>query len=80
MRRPIAHGAWTAARASAFVVDALCGGDATLLREWRVTFLAPVPLGALLDFEATRVGVVAGRRVVQVRVKPARPTSRSARR
>ena len=69
LSRPIAHGAWTAARASAFVVDALCGGDATLLREWRVTFLAPVALGAILDFEATRVAVVGGRRVIQVRVR-----------
>ena len=58
LKRPIVHGAWTAARASAFVVDALCGGDATLLRDWRVTFLAPVALGALLDFEATRLAVV----------------------
>ena len=69
LARPIVHGAWTAARAAAFVVDALCGGDATLLRDWRVTFLAPVALGAPLDFEATRVGVVGGRRVVQVRVR-----------
>ena len=45
LSRPIAHGAWTAARATAFVVDALCGGDATLLRDWRVTFLAPVRSG-----------------------------------
>ncbi len=69
LSRPIVHGAWTAARASAFVVDELCGGDATLLRDWRVTFLAPVALGALLDLEATRVAVVGGRRVVQVRVR-----------
>lgn len=69
LRRPIVHGAWTAARASAFVVDALCDGDAGRLREWRVSFLAPVALGAPLDFEATRVAVVDGRRVVQVRVR-----------
>ena len=67
--RPIVHGAWTAARAAAFVVDELCGGDATALRDWRVTFLAPVELGAVLDFEATRVAVSEGRRVVQVRVR-----------
>lgn len=69
LQRPIVHGAWTAARASAFVVDRLCDGDAGRLREWRVSFLAPVALGAPLDFEATRVAVVDGRRVVQVRVR-----------
>ena len=69
LKRPIVHGAWTAARASAFVVDALCDGDATRLREWRVSFLAPVSLGAALDFEATRSAIVDGRRVVQVRVR-----------
>ena len=69
LKRPIVHGAWTAARASAFVVDALCDGDAARLREWRVSFLAPVSLGAALDFEATRSAIVDGRRVVQVRVR-----------
>ena len=69
LRRPIAHGAWTAARASAFVVDTVCGGDASLLRDWRVTFLAPVALGAVLDLEATRVAVVGGKRVIGVRVR-----------
>ena len=34
-----------------------------------MTFLAPVALGAILDFEATRVAVVGGRRVIQVRVR-----------
>ena len=69
LKRPIVHGAWTAARASAFVVDELCDGDAARLREWRVSFLAPVSLGAALDFEATRSAIVDGRRVVQVRVR-----------
>ena len=67
--RPIVHGAWTAARAGAFVVDALCDGDAERLRDWQVRFLAPVALGEPLDFDATRVALVAGRRVVGVRVR-----------
>ncbi|MDA0136568.1 DUF1729 domain-containing protein [Solirubrobacter sp. CPCC 204708] len=69
LKRPIVHGAWTAARASAFVVDELCDGDAQRLREWRIGFLAPVPLGAVLDFEASRAAIVDGRRVLQVRVR-----------
>ncbi|WP_320670855.1 polyketide synthase [Patulibacter defluvii] len=65
---PIVHGAWTAARASAFVVDALADGDATALERWRVRFLAPVAPGALLELEAVRTGVRDGRRLVEVRV------------
>ena len=36
LARPIVHGAWTAARASAFVIDDVCAGDATALRRWRI--------------------------------------------
>ncbi len=68
MRRPIVHGAWTAARASAFVVEALCDGDAGALRRWHVDFVAPVALGSTLDFEAARVGVEGGLQVVEVSV------------
>ncbi|MCK9249743.1 MAG: DUF1729 domain-containing protein [Solirubrobacteraceae bacterium] len=66
---PIVHGAWTAARASAFVVDAVAGGDATALERWSVRFLAPVATGALLRFDATRTGVRDGRLLVEVRVR-----------
>ncbi len=68
MPRPIVHGAWTAARASAFVVAALCDGDAGALRRWHIDFVAPVALGATLDFEAARVGVDGGLQVVEVTV------------
>ncbi|MFA4929690.1 MAG: fatty acid synthase subunit beta domain-containing protein, partial [Patulibacter sp.] len=65
---PIVHGAWTAARASAFVVDELCGGDASALERWRIDFVAPVAPGALIDLEASRTAVRDGRRLVEVRV------------
>lgn len=66
--RPLAHGAWTAARACAFAVDALCGGDAGALRRASIGFTAPVEVGAALELEASRAGVRAGRRIVTVRV------------
>jgi enoyl reductase-like protein/acyl dehydratase len=68
MPRPIVHGAWTAARASAFVVDALCDGDVSALRRWRIDFVAPVALGAALDLEASRIAVDGGLEVVEVAV------------
>ncbi len=66
--RPIVHGAWTAARASAFVVDALCGGDVEALRRWRIDFVAPVALGATLELHAARVALQDGLEVVAVTV------------
>ena len=66
--RPIVHGAWTAARASAFVVDALCAGDGALLRRWRMRFVAPIALGAELELEAARVALQDGLEVVEVTV------------
>jgi fatty acid synthase len=65
---PIVHGAWTAARASAFVVDELCDGDASALERWRIDFVAPVAPGALIDLEASRTAVRDGRTLVEVRV------------
>ncbi|WP_354699367.1 hypothetical protein DSM112329_05081 [Paraconexibacter sp. AEG42_29] len=67
--RPVVHGAWTAARAGAFLVDAVCGGDPARVRSWHVRFVAPVFPHALLDLTAERVGVRDGRRVVAVRVE-----------
>ena len=78
--RPIAHGAWTAARAGAFVVDELCDGDAHRLRDWRVSFLAPVSSGAPLDFEATRVALAPAGVSCRCACAWGTPTSRSARR
>ncbi|MGE3141564.1 MAG: acyltransferase domain-containing protein, partial [Thermoleophilia bacterium] len=69
LEAPIAHGAWTAARAGALVADRLCDGDPSAIRDWGVRFTAPVPLGAPLDLEAERAGVREGRRVVDVRVR-----------
>ena len=66
LARPIVHGAWTAARASAFVIDDVCAGDATALRRWRIAFLAPVALGAALELQAARVALQGGLEVVEV--------------
>ncbi len=68
LQRPIVHGAWTAARASAFVVDALCDGDASALRRWRIGFVAPVALGAALELRAERVALQDGLELVAVTV------------
>ena len=68
LERPIVHGAWTAARASAFVVDEVCGGDGAALRHWRMRFVAPVALGAELELRAARVALQGGRAVVEVTV------------
>ncbi|MDP1850412.1 MAG: acyltransferase domain-containing protein, partial [Solirubrobacteraceae bacterium] len=64
--RPIVHGAWTTARASAFVVDAVCAGDGAALRGWRMRFVAPVALGAQLELSAARVALQGGLEVVEV--------------
>ena len=66
LARPIVHGAWTAARASAFVIDDVCAGDATALRRWRIAFVAPVALGAALELQAARVALQDGLEVVEV--------------
>ena len=66
LARPIVHGAWTAARASAFVIDDVCAGDANALRRWRITFVAPVALGAALELQAARVALLDGLEVVEV--------------
>ncbi len=68
LARPIVHGAWTAARAAAFVVEALGGGDARALRRWRIDFVAPVALGAALELGAVRVALQDGLEVVEVTV------------
>lgn len=65
---PIVHGAWTAARAGAFVVDELCGGDPARLRDWRVRFTAPLALGAPITLRARRVARREGDLVVEVEV------------
>ncbi|MBJ7518142.1 MAG: DUF1729 domain-containing protein [Solirubrobacteraceae bacterium] len=65
---PITHGAWTAARAGAFVVDELCDGDATRLRSWRVRFTAPLALGAPITLRARRTARQDGGLVVDVEV------------
>lgn len=66
--RPIVHGAWTAARASAFVVDAVCAGDGAALHRWRMSFVAPIALGAELELRAARVALEGGREVIEVTV------------
>ena len=66
--RPIVHGAWTAARALAFVVDEVCAGDAAALQRWRMSFVAPIALGAELELAAARVALQDGREVVEVTV------------
>ncbi|MDP2712617.1 MAG: DUF1729 domain-containing protein, partial [Solirubrobacteraceae bacterium] len=68
LAQPIVHGAWTAARASAFVVETRCGGDADALRRWRIQFVAPVALGAMLELQAARVALQDGLEVVEVTV------------
>jgi fatty acid synthase len=68
LARPIVHGAWTAARASAFVVEALADGDGGALRRWRIDFVAPVALGAALELRAARVALQDGLEVVEVTV------------
>ncbi len=68
MARPIVHGAWTAARASAFVIETLCDGDAGALRRWRIELVAPVALGAALELTSTRIAVDGGLQVVEVSV------------
>ncbi|MBJ7329832.1 MAG: DUF1729 domain-containing protein [Solirubrobacteraceae bacterium] len=65
---PIMHGAWTAARAGAFVVDELCAGDAARLRVWRVRFTAPLELGVPITLRAWRVARQNGALVVEVEV------------
>lgn len=65
---PITHGAWTAGRAGAFVVDALCDGDPERLRAWRVRFTAPLALGAPIELRARRAGREDGALVVDVEV------------
>lgn len=45
-RRPILHGACTAARAAHSVIHRHLHGDAGLLRRFRVSFVAPLPLPA----------------------------------
>ncbi len=66
LARPIVHGAWTAARASAFVIDDVCGRDASALRRWRIAFVAPVALGAALELEAARIALQEGLEVIEV--------------
>ncbi|MGE3621620.1 MAG: fatty acid synthase subunit beta domain-containing protein, partial [Acidimicrobiia bacterium] len=44
-RGPVVHGMWTASRAEALVVDALCDGDPSRLARWAVTCTAPVEPG-----------------------------------
>jgi fatty acid synthase len=68
MPRPVVHGAWTAARASAFVIEPLCEGDASALRRWRIDLVAPLMPGAVLDLEAARVGVEDGLEIIEVTV------------
>ena len=68
LARPIVHGAWTAARASAFVIDELCAGDGDALRTWRMSFVAPIALGAELELQAARVALQDGLEVIEVTV------------
>ncbi len=66
---PVLHGLWTAARAGAFVVDEVAGGDPSRLVDWRVRFTAPVLPGAILDLSAERVGAERGATWVEVLVR-----------
>ena len=65
---PIAHGAWTAARAGAFVVDELCDGDPARLRSWHVRFTAPLAVGAPITLRARRTARQDGGLVVDIEV------------
>ena len=55
--RPIVHGMWSAARARAFTVDKVCGGDPTRLRRFDVRFVAPLQLGEPIALRATRIAM-----------------------
>ena len=64
---PIAHGMWTAARLEAFVAETC--GDAERLSDIDVKFMAPVLPGERLELSAVRVGLAAGRMVIEASAK-----------
>ncbi|MFT4036354.1 MAG: DUF1729 domain-containing protein, partial [Patulibacter sp.] len=68
LERPIVHGLWLAARASAAIVELAAPQAPHALRDWRMQFLAPVDLGAVLRFDVRAGSRRDGRRTVEVEV------------
>ncbi|MFT5458789.1 MAG: fatty acid synthase, partial [Myxococcota bacterium] len=63
---PIVHGLWSAARATAFVVDEVADGDASRIASTDASFLNPVVPGASLELVAVRRAVDGGAQHVEV--------------
>lgn len=57
---------WTSAFGQRAAVELACAGDVDRLQEWDITFMAPVLPGDELRATATRTGMRAGRRQVEI--------------
>ncbi|MFT7579597.1 MAG: enoyl reductase-like protein/acyl dehydratase, partial [Myxococcota bacterium] len=63
--QPIVHGMWSAARLHAFVVDVAAAGRGSRITAFKAGFLAPALANEPLVFEAVRVSVQRGARIIE---------------